>query len=302
MNVLLEDLPILKAWEKYKKTTDHRFYRMTHFVVLAVLFELLIRIFWTDRVVEYNGADLWFKIPFHWLPLPGGTLLIILYPMVLWGYRLFLDWKGIKDRAERDKDKKEKKDHEDAEKRKHGKVLNEFKAKEKKPMSKEFNPWYWGFIALEGFAYSVVIFSLLDLVVFAITFAATGDVIIPPTLDRNPALYDLHSNVGLDVALAIGGGFYEEAAFRWGLPLFLTWLFTTFIKNYKLTPAQLSWSVVLIYALSHYLPYFGDYLSMYSFLYRLAFGYFMNVIYQKRGLPVAMWTHLVHDGFYFLWR
>ncbi len=300
--VILEDTPLLTAWEKYRKAVDHRFYQMSHWALLVILFEVLVRIFWVPKAVEYNGADLWFKLPFHWLPLPGGTLLIAVILLGFWGFYLFLDWKGIKDRKEREKDKKDKKEHEDKEKRRAGKVVNEFKSKDKEAFSKKINLWYWGGIILEGFVYSVVIFSLLDLFVFALTYASTGEVVIPPTLDRNPELYDLHSNPGLDLALAIGAGIYEEGLFRWLLPIFLTWVLTTFVKNFQVTPMKLTVAGTIIYALSHYLPYFGDYLSFYSFGYRLAFGFILNTIYQRRKLAVAAWTHVIHDGFYFLLR
>jgi membrane protease YdiL (CAAX protease family) len=221
-----------------------------------------------------------------------------------------LDWLGIKSPMEQRAE------------RRAARVDPFFKVKSKGPYRPKW--FYVGIMAIEGLTYGTGIYLLLQVVVWMFLLIPFSELPIYKPLDASPSLIHHLTNPLQDTALAFGAGFYEEVIFRyllfWGL-LRLAGKFKPFqsmkarearvphlpgvIPHYDFRDGAFLAAVStgsVIYAFSHYVYYFGDLFSLYSFFYRFFFGLIMYFIFVRRNLSVAMLAHVVHDFWYFLFR
>lgn len=299
-----------KAWDAYIGSSDHRFMIYSQGLVILLLYEVLLWASRNPRVVPYDGVDIWFKF-FNSFFKYGTTT----FSIIIGGYLLYwmgMDWFGLKTPKQIREEKQ---------------ALKAFKGKMPKEFAKPpYRPnWYYlGFQYVEGFAYGTVIYLCLQVILFVLLVLPPNGFSIPVAMDSAPALLRYHTNPIQDLSLAFGAGFYEELIFRyllfWGL-LELGGRYKRFgmFKADSTSAASLPGKILaydpkkptflnaifwgsFIYSASHYVYYFGDTFSMYSFIYRLAFGILMYYIFVKRHIGIVMWTHVVHDGWYFLLR
>lgn len=296
-----------RAWDEYAKASNNRFMVYSYAFLILVIYELLLSVSRTPYVVEYDGVDLWFKA-MHLVR--GGTAVFSLLAGSYLAMWLLGDWFGIKVPAERYRD------------RQAAKADPFFKPKPKG----KFRPnwYYFGLQAVEGLTYGTAIYLLLQVAVWLLLLIPFSELPIYKPLDASPSLIHHLTNPVQDVALAFGAGFYEEVLFRyllfWGI-LTLAGKFKPFqrlgakgmpaphlpgvIPAYNLQDNAFVWAMAtgsVIYAFSHYVYYFGDLFSLYSFFYRFFFGFIMYYIFVKRHIGIAMFAHVVHDFWYFLFR
>ncbi|WNJ19724.1 type II CAAX prenyl endopeptidase Rce1 family protein [Pontibacter sp. G13] len=299
------ETPLGKAWEAYDDSASHRFFTYSQVVIMLVLFELFLWMAQTEHLYEYTGEKVWMLVS---LIFPARTTWFSLGIIGFGLYYCITDWMGIKNFAEK------KADREKA-----------AKDKKFKPAPKgAYRPnWYYLLFQLfEGLIYGSLMFALLKWGVWIFMLIATPDPDIPIPLDASISMQDIHSNPIQDLALAFGGGFYEELIFRG----FLFWWLVyagkkikflkdfdidvepvRFLKTYQIAGSWKDGKVLtviltgcLIYSLSHYLFPWGDTLSWYSFLHRFFFGLIMYAIFVNRKFPVAAWTHAVYMTWYFI--
>ena len=297
-----------QAWQEYTQASNHRFMVYSYALMLLVLYELLLGISRTPYVVEYDGVDLWFKA-FNVFFQYGTLTFSVLMGAYLAGW-LLLDWFGRKSPAEQRQDARKLR------------ADPFFKPKPKSPYRP--NWYYFGLQAVEGLAYGTGIYLLLQLVVWLFLLIPFSELPIYKPLDASPSLIHHLTNPLQDLALAFGAGYYEELLFRyllfWGL-LRLAGKYKPFarfkadetkvphlpgvIPQYNLKDGAFVSAISagsVIYAFSHYVYYFGDTFSLYSFFYRFFFGLIMYYIFVKRHISLAMLAHVVHDFWYFLFR
>ncbi|MDX1909749.1 MAG: CPBP family glutamic-type intramembrane protease [Bacteroidia bacterium] len=301
------ETPLAKAWKTYQDTTGHRFFDYTHLVIILGVYELLG--FFTKpynpESWAYFGSDLWYKLAYL---VPMHTLLFSLFIMAYYGYLVVLDLRGIKDRKEKAKDAEALK-----------------KDKNFKPKPKDAykpNWYYFGYIVIEGFVYGTLMMIFMPEVIFAIVNAILPDLKIPLPIDQSRSLHDYLTSLVLNMAMAFGGGAYEELIFRGfiftgiiflgkKLPFFKDMnpemaplgIFTAQYPKYKGGERKV-WITVLfaavVYSVSHYLPPGGDPFNLYTFVYRIVFGVVMYLIVSRRKFSIAMWAHIWYDLWYFL--
>lgn len=307
--IILEDTPFYKAWEAYKQGTSQRIFQYGALTIFLIIYFVLMLFARTPEVAAYNGIDMWYwlvdQVPF------GGTLIVSL-SLILWmGEQVVKDKMGIKTSGERREDKEKKKKDKN------------FKPKPKSPVG--INPYYAGYMVLEGIVYGSLIFALLpDALSFV--FHLFGDsTTMPKPFDAIASLWAYHSNGAQDIALAFGAGVYEELIFR--ALLFMVIIYVAknhsktlkFLKQFNLKEDSMKpfplrvpkvdfkdKAVIMlyvlgaaIYAASHFFLPFGDRLSLFGFLYRMFFGLILSYIFVRRGPAMAAWTHVVYDLLYF---
>ena len=127
---------------------------------------------------------------------PFGTLLFSLLFIGYFAQYLYLDLKGIKDRKERLRDKKEKAAC---------KALYDCNPKKKwKPKPKpRFKPNWRAFwrLAFEGLLFGSFIFIIIRFIAYDTTlFLMEGEVHMPYPIDKDPHFYATHSNIIQDIA------------------------------------------------------------------------------------------------------
>ncbi len=296
------------AIKDYDTATRHRVMIFSQALIILLLYEILLAIAGTPRVVSYDGADLWFKLLNTFFQY-GTTTFSVLIGLYLF-YFIYVDWMGIKTPKERKIDKE----------------LRDIK-KDFKPLPKfRYRPnwYYFGFQVVEGFVYGTLIYLLLQVLLWLTLVLPEEGFDVPIPMDTVRSLLWYHTNPLQDLALAFGAGFYEEVIFRY----LIFWFLLTLAGRYKflanlnakatpvdhlpgLIPAYnprntafisaIIWGSIF-YSITHYVYYFGDIFSIYSFFYRLCFGVILYIIFARRHLGIAMWTHVVHDLWYFLLR
>ena len=295
---IYEETTTDKVIKKYRGGIKHRFYLDAHIVLVLVVFEVLLLFAYESEVIMYNGMEFWFQVvrlyPLN-VFLPFGTLLISLVIITPRIFHIWLDLKGIKDREEA-KNKKDK---------------------------KKYKP-NWDYFVLniaEGFVYGALIYIFLPPANPWLIQGLFGNTIpTPQPLDANDSLWSYHTNVLLDLALAFGSGFYDEFLFRKTLSDFLQ---PRIKKKVKTTQAKISVPFrkddiklmtfkedkklnagimllgAFLFAVSHYILPFSDPFNAYGFVYRFLFGMILYTIYRRFGFPIAMWTHIFYDLWYF---
>ncbi|GEM_PF-2382985 len=297
------------------KKSNHKGYYYIHVIFLLFVYELLLMIFSTPHVENYNSGDIWFYFPQSYLPL--GTLLISITILIRHAWGLYIEMSGIKTEEEKAKDSKSKKEFEAFP---YNKALDrKFKADDKKKFKPE---WKYLLVAVAyGFLFAAGLFILLRFLAFFLAVSMGGTEFMPMQIDAAPFMRDYHTNVFQDIALALGAGFYDEIIFRKLLfENLCEWLKsyikdnyfvfevgsrkTSFMKMGKHTHKSMQQIVpavigAIIYALVH--EVFGsDPMSLYTFVYRFLFGLVMTYILVKRKFATAAWTHVWYDIFYFL--
>ena len=305
--MIFEESRTEKAIKKYRREIQEpkqRFYPYAHAIILLLVYEVLLRLAFNPRVVDYNGVEFWF-----WLAesfLPWGTFFISFTIIFHRFFFLYLDWNGIKDKKEVAKDKADKR-----------------KNKNFKPKAKgKYRPnwYYFGIMFVEGFVYGSLIYMILPTVIRAISLFVFGEAEPIVTSDNNDTLWQYHTNVAQDFALAFGSGFYDEFIFRLLLIAQLEKVFKKRVKETKATipvpylkndlnlftikqNKKLDWTVMLvaalIFSLSHFITPLSEPFNLYGLIYRFIFGIVMYYIFKKTCFPIACWTHVFYDLWYF---
>ena len=327
--MIFTETTFYKAWDAYNKETSSRFYQYLQAIIVLLIYELFLGIFSTPNIKAYNGIDAWF-----WLAstfVTTGTLMFSLGLIIYRFWFVYLDWFGLFDKEElkraKEKAKKEKK------------KISDFR---KKPLRKPgaVNWYYFGIMVVEGFVYGSFLYLLLPTFTFIITAIISLDVNVNTQLDAVGSLRDYHTNFGQDIALAFGGGFYDEFIFRGLLIALLVRIFSKelgsfsgkdlrsgnigkFIKVDTKSLTKLDKYIMyhqdisrkrrklndrvtifvvasLLYSLSHFLLPFGDEFTIYNILYRLFFGIVLCYVFANRRLSIAVWTHVFYNLWYFL--
>jgi hypothetical protein len=286
--------------EKFMTALGHRFYWYTHAIFLLAVYELLLRLFYNPRIIVYDGVDIWFKLAQALTPY--GTLMISMGIIGYSGYYVYCDWYGVMTNKELQAYRKKKKEE--------GKKFDPAKNK-KKPFAQIQKFWLYNqlFLVLIGFALGSLMFILLPNITYFIDGLDGEPIYIPPSIDMIKPLREYQTNFFLNLALALGAGFYDELLFRDFLDRGLRrmtkmdrW------KKYLTTSSKgLNETIIVllgatIFSISHYLVPFGDTFSSYTFLHRLLFGVSMYYIFvaSKRNFPIIAWTHVFYDLWYYL--
>lgn len=286
----------LKAYRK--DVNGKPFYEYTHTILLLLIYEVLIRIFYSPNAVYIAGPDLWYRLAEQFIPF--GTLSISL---ALISYRLFFvvhEWRGIKTPKEQQDEQKKKKEAEEKKKR--------FEAKGKK----KYRPnWYnFSFIIIEGFIWGTILYITLPVLAYLM-----NDLLFQGTESAAPPLSDdsmqnFYGGIMVQIALAFGSGIYDELIFRSGL----IWLYETanpFNKRLKkfmkkkdsdtFSSISIMFSSALVYTISAYVPPYGEgFTDLRPFFVRFFFGIALYHIYRKGKLPLAAWTHVFYNLWYFI--
>ena len=149
-------------------------------------------------------------------------------------------------------------------------------------------PKYFGGIIVESLVYAVV----LAFVVGGAVGALFGSWALPDLALAQMAEFGL----GLQLALSIGAGLYEELVFR---VLLVGGLFLGLLRFTKMdrTKAYIIAAVVgaIVFSAVHHLGSFGDPFSLSVFTFRFLFGLALNGVFLLRGFAVAAWTHALYD-------
>ncbi len=296
---IYEETQTDKVIKKYRGGIKHRFYPAAHIILVLLVFELLMLFAYESQVQVYNGMEFWFQLvrlePLPYI-LPGGTLIISLVLIAPLAFHIWLDLKGIKDKNEAKNAKKEK---------------------------KKYRPnWdYFIIMIVEGFVYGSLIYIFLPPVnPLILQFLFDQPLPAPTPIDANDATWSFHTNAVLNLALAFGSGFYDEYLFRDQLTKLLTPGVKKRVKTsvakvavpfYKEIPLltvkdqqKLNIGVMVLsaflFSLSHYILPYSDPFNVYGFVYRFIFGVILYTIYKRFSLPIAIWTHIFYDLWYFM--
>ena len=147
---------------------------------------------------------------------------------------------------------------------------------------------YFGLIVVESLAYAVV----LAVVVGGTVGALFGAWVAPAA-----ALAQLSEmGLGLQLALSIGAGLYEELVFRVLLVGGLAWA----IQRTSAAPRRNAYLVAavvgaVVFSAVHHVGQFGDPFTLPVFTFRFLFGLALNAVFLVRGFAVAAWTHAIYD-------
>ncbi|MEM1115920.1 MAG: CPBP family glutamic-type intramembrane protease [Bacteroidota bacterium] len=159
-------------------------------------------------------------------------------------------------------------------------------------------PRYFGWIVAESLVYAVVLAYLVSGTV-GVLFgawalpASEGLASGPPAL----ALAQMSEfSLGLQLALSIGAGLYEELVFRvilvggmfWGLSKV-----TTLDRRAGYVIAAVVGAAV--FSAVHHIGTFGDPFTRHVFTFRFLFGLALNAVFLWRGFALAAWTHALYD-------
>lgn len=306
--MILVETPAYKAWDEYRsKTSQSRVYQYGGLCIFLLIHVVLLSLGRTPNLHVYNGVDMWFYLV-EWLPL-GGTVVVSMMLITWMGYFVYMDLTGQKTPAERKKDPADK-------------------HKIKPKAAFKVNPYYIGYMLLEGFLYGSLIYATLPAFVRLLLSSLEIPIELPAQFDAADSLWTMNSNIAQDIALAFGAGVYEELLFRALLFMIVIYSARQFGKKYRFL-GQFNLSeepmkpfplripkydrknnrLFLLYLLgaviaasTHFLLPFSDHLSAYGFVYRVFFALMMYVIFAGRGPVTAAWTHIVYDLIYFTIR
>ncbi len=102
--------------------------------------------------------------------------------------------------------------------------------------------------------------------------------------------------LGLQLALSIGAGLYEELVFRVLLVGGLFWAIQ------RVTSADRRWAYLVaavvgavVFSAVHHLGPLGDPFTLSVFTFRFLFGLALNAVFLLRGFALAAWTHAIYD-------
>ncbi len=149
-------------------------------------------------------------------------------------------------------------------------------------------PVYFLGIVVESSFYAIIVALLVSQLVWTL-FSAVAPVI------ANAGAQLEQEGIGMQIALSIGAGIYEELLFRvilvGGLYAILRAILGFNTAAYILAAV----AGALLFSAIHYWGPLGDEFTGESFLFRFFFGLALNVIYLVRGFGVAAWTHALYD-------
>ena len=147
---------------------------------------------------------------------------------------------------------------------------------------------YFAGIVAESLVYAVVLAVLVGSVVGAVF----GVWALPDAALAQLARLDL----GLQLALSIGAGLYEELVFRVLLVGGLFWVLQR-ATSLSRTRGYLVAAVVgaAVFSAVHHVGTFGDPFTLSVFTFRFLFGLALNAVFLVRGFALAAWTHALYD-------
>ena len=147
---------------------------------------------------------------------------------------------------------------------------------------------YFGGIVAESLVYAVV----LAVVVGGAVGALFGAWALPHAALAQFARLGL----GLQLALSIGAGLYEELVFRVILVGGLFWVLQRATPLGR-TRSYLVAAVVgaAVFSAVHHLGPLGDPFALSVFTFRFLFGLALNAVFLARGFALAAWTHALYD-------
>lgn len=153
------------------------------------------------------------------------------------------------------------------------------------------SPRYFGWMVAESAMYAVLLALMVSTVVgmiFAMAPTATSSSLMAPQMAGG--------GLGMQLALSIGAGLYEELLFRvllvGGLYLGLKGLFPETSPYAYIIVALVG---ALLFSAVHYIGALGDAFTLSSFTFRFLFGLALNAVFLIRGFGVAAWTHALYD-------
>jgi membrane protease YdiL (CAAX protease family) len=146
---------------------------------------------------------------------------------------------------------------------------------------------FFGLIVAESLLYAVVLAFLVG--------GAVGLLFGVWATPANALAQVARLPLGLQLALSIGAGLYEELVFRVLLVGGLFLLARRFlpVRSHAYLAAALVGA--LVFSLVHYVGAFGDPFALPSFTFRFLFGLALNGVFLLRGFAVAAWTHALYD-------
>ena len=149
---------------------------------------------------------------------------------------------------------------------------------------------YFGLLVAESLVYAVVLAVLVGGVVGALFGAwpvAAPDLVLAQMAQLG---------TGLQLALSIGAGLYEELVFRVLLVGGLFWLAHR-VGRMERRRAYLAAAVVgaAVFSAVHHVGAFGDPFTLPVFTFRFLFGLALNAVFLLRGFALAAWTHALYD-------
>ncbi len=147
---------------------------------------------------------------------------------------------------------------------------------------------YFGGIVAESLVYAVVLAALVGGVVQAL-FGAWA---LPDAALAQMARLGL----GLQLALSIGAGLYEELVFRVLLVGGLSWVLQRAVGLSR-PRGYLVAAVVgaVVFSAVHHIGPLGDPFTLSVFSFRFLFGLALNAVFLVRGFALAAWTHALYD-------
>lgn len=150
-------------------------------------------------------------------------------------------------------------------------------------------PQYFGWMIGESSVYAVFLAFVVSSIIGIIFFMA------PVTV--HPLLISQVSELGLgmQLALSIGAGLYEELIFRVVLVGGMYFVLKKTMKQPNQAYIIAAVIGALIFSGVHYIGALGDPFTLSSFTFRFLFGLALNVVFLIRGFGVAAWTHALYD-------
>ena len=155
-------------------------------------------------------------------------------------------------------------------------------------------PRYFGYLVAESLLYAVVLAALVGGVVGALfgAWPAVWGGALPDLALAQMARLGL----GLQLALSIGAGLYEELVFR---VLLVGGLFVLAhrVGGVERQAAYVAAAVVgaVVFSAVHHLGPLGDPFTLSVFTFRFLFGLALNGVFLLRGFALAAWTHALYD-------
>ena len=152
-------------------------------------------------------------------------------------------------------------------------------------------PAYFGGIVGESLVYALVLAALVGGVVGALFGGALWPAALPAM-----AQMGIPGGLGMQLALSIGAGLYEELVFRVLLVGGLAWGLRRVVKL-PAGRALLVAAVVgaVVFSAVHHLGPYGEAFTLSAFTFRFLFGLALNGVFLVRGFALAAWTHALYD-------
>lgn len=145
---------------------------------------------------------------------------------------------------------------------------------------------YLSLIVFEGLAYAIFLWLVLS-------FAVGQLFAYLPLADVESDFSNL--DLGLQLALSIGAGLYEEMVFRVIVVIGLAWLLCLAIEQKVLAYVLAAIAGAFVFSLVHYIGTMSDEFDAPSFVFRFLFGLALNIILLTRGFGIAAWTHSLYN-------